>query len=285
MDYQTLRFGNSNNSFYLNTTLSIILFIAFSFLQYNISPNLPEAHSVSSVSINTERCTLLTDNDFISESIVTMLSNMVSNLTAFIIFFVFSFSFLSVYFINKHPNLKRSIIYFSTISMSVTIIGVLLNIETLNLKKFNIFEDNSIEKQVFNFYSSDSLNPVTRIDDIIPIAEISGFRSGSSQIPNYDWKSLKQRLQKKDVSMILVFGFTDPHRILSSANTTNKSLARDRAEAVKKLLHEDYSIKKPIVTLYNGLETGVKLKEHQIRQYSTDRKVVVYAAIEKAKLN
>ena len=286
VDYEELRYGNPIRTFYKEFSISSICFLVLFYLIINDSLVEGEIHSQNSKSLEySERLysseKIASSNTQLSETLLSLTSDVLSNLSFVLITIVLAISLIATLFAIIFPKIQNTVTKLATISIGVTVIGVLLNIETLNLDRLEILGGNLIENRTYNFYTTDDVEKGVGIEKITPIAEITGFNSGSSALPKHDWSKTIQRLNEDDVSIILVSGFTDPHKMLNTSGTTNKGLALNRATSVSNELKDKYSITKPIFILHNALETGVKLKEHQIKKYAIERKVIVYIGTKK----
>ncbi|EAP94829.1 hypothetical protein [Vibrio splendidus] len=290
VDYEELRYGNPIRTFYKEFSISSICFLILFYLIINDSLVEGKSHSQNSKSLEySERLyssdkieQIASSNTRLPETFLSIISDVLSNLSFVLITIVLAISLFATLFAIIFPKIQNTVTKLATISIGVTVIGVLLNIETLNLERLEILGGNLVENRTFNFYTTDDVEKGVSIEKITPIAEITGFNSGSSALPKHDWSKTIQRLNEDDVSIILVSGFTDPHKMLNTSDTTNKGLALNRATSVSKELKNKYSITKPIFILHNALETGVKLKEHQIKNYAIERKVIVYIGTKKS---
>ncbi|MFM2642308.1 hypothetical protein AAFX33_14210 [Vibrio chagasii] len=286
MNYEELRYGNPIRTFYKEFSISSICFLVLFYLIINDSLGEGKSHSQNPKALEySERLSssekIASSSTQLSEIFLSLTSDVLSNLSFVLITIVLAISLFATLFAIIFPKIQNTVTKLATISIGVTVIGVLLNIETLNLDRLEILGGNLVENRTYNFYTTDDVEKGVSIEKITPIAEITGFNSGSSALPKHDWSKTIQRLNEDDVSIILVSGFTDPHKMLNTSDTTNKDLALNRATSVSKELKNTYSITKPIFILHNALETGVKLKEHQIKKYAIERKVVVYIGTKK----
>ena len=165
----------------------------------------------------------------------------------------------------------------------------------LNVEEFKLFEFHKIDKQIFNNYENEKIiNKNDKIKKIILLDTIKDFKSGSFELPHYNWNSLRQKfknvVEKNNIVFVLVSGYSDPQVVKSDSKISNIEIAKSRAIAVKNKLKDAilsyyYDDSIPIFTIHNGLEEGVKLFNYQIKKYSDERKVCIYLGINDKKLN
>ena len=189
-------------------------------------------------------------------------------------------SIFSVFLIIKYRRKKRvvvSIVFFATISISITVFDALIKIDG-----FTLYENNTIEHQEFNLHSKGNLKSSTVMNDLIEISTIDGFESGEHKLPVYNWNELEEEISELNAKAIIVSGFSDPHKTKGKLETTNLTIAYSRALSVHDKLKEMNWIKKndvPIYIMSNGIKNGVKLRESQVKKFSIERKVKVYIGI------
>lgn len=186
-------------------------------------------------------------------------------------------SILLVIRYRKNRIVVISITTLATLSITVTIFDAFIKFDG-----FTLYEDNTIKHQEFNLYSQGELTSTSALSDIIEVTTIDGFESGKQTLPEYHWISLEQRLSELNANAIIVSGFSDPHKTKSEGVSSNLTIAYGRALAVREKLKTMNWVKDnkiPIYIMSNGIEKGVKLRDSQVREYASERKVKVYVGI------
>lgn len=189
-------------------------------------------------------------------------------------------SIVSIFLVIRYRNNRiavTSITILATLSITVTIFDAFIKFDG-----FTLYEDNTIEHQELNLYSQGELTSTSALTDIIEVTTIDGFESGKQTLPEYHWISLEQRLSELNASAIIVSGFSDPHKTKSEIVSSNLTIAYGRALAVRDKLKAMNWVKDnniPIYIMSNGIEKGVKLRDSEVREYASERKVKVYVGI------
>lgn len=189
-------------------------------------------------------------------------------------------SIVSIFLVIRYRNNRivvTSITILATLSITVTIFDAFIKFDG-----FTLYEDNTIEHQEFNLYSQGEPTSTSALTDIIEVTTIPGFESGKQTLPEYHWISLEQRLSELNASAIIVSGFSDPHKTKSEVDSSNLTIAYGRALAVRDKLKTMNWVKDnniPIYIMSNGIEKGVKLRDSEVREYASERKVKVYVGI------
>ncbi|ELB2204932.1 hypothetical protein HJ138_23430 [Vibrio parahaemolyticus] len=218
----------------------------------------------------------VSDSKLEYSSIISIGSYLVSSMVAIVLII----SLISVVLIIRRYDGKKvfwSIVFFSSLSIGVTVFDAIFK-----LGEFKLYEKNNIEHQEVNLYSQGGGESIERIDEIFELSTIDGFKSGSHSVPDYDWKSLEDKIAALSPKILIVSGFSDPHKIKDDSNVNNTLIARNRAIAVKGKIEKMNVVKLnnlPIFIMSNGINNGVKLFEYQREQYSVERKVKIYVGI------
>ncbi len=203
----------------------------------------------------------------------------IPSITIFIVAFAFATTILFVTFRNY-----RHVVFGATILSSVTIIGSLLTVEKLNVDELVVLKRYVIENQNYNVYKNDSDLPSNdgRVKQLKLIDEVVGFKSGSSEVPEFDWEKLEEKLLESQAKFLVLSGFSDPHKIKDASKVSNLKLAESRAISVQKEIENLEFFKNSgleIFIVYDGVENGVKLFEYQIEMYHSERKVKIYVGV------
>lgn len=197
-----------------------------------------------------------------------------------LLLFVLIISIVSILLVIRYRKNRIAVISITTLatlSITVTIFDTIIKFDG-----FTLYEDNTIKHQEFNLYSQEELTSTSALSDIIQVATIDGFESGKQTLPEYHWISLEQRLSELNTNVIIVSGFSDPHKTKSEEVSSNLTIAYRRALAVRNKLKTMNWVKDnkiPIYIMSNGIKKGVKLRDSQVREYASERKVKVYVGI------
>ncbi|EKA7384272.1 hypothetical protein P3589_22260 [Vibrio parahaemolyticus] len=179
---------------------------------------------------------------------------------------------------SNEKNIVWTVIAISSIGITVTIFDAIFKLGELKL-----YESNTVEHQEVNLFSykKERDSKIEKISRIKEVASIDNFKSGSYEVPSYDWTYIKKEIKNQNPKFIIIYGFSDPHKTKDESIVNNTIIAYKRAKAVK-LIMDEMLINihdLPVFIMSNGFEYAVKLLDSQVESYSVDRKVEIYFGI------
>jgi len=176
----------------------------------------------------------------------------------------------------SHPDTNvRLATYLAILSVILGIVGIYPVISGL-------FTSSENENKNNNFFCSSISNNEVAVDGIKYVGSVSGFKSGSYNLPEYDWNIITDTINDENVLFIITSGFTDPQKVKVNNSCSNECLANKRADKVHEKLNSLLVSPKPIFRMENGLSEGVKLLDSQVLEYSRERKVKIYIGTKQA---